>query len=230
MASTLIRDCPVLFNDDVLGVPKGKKSAASPRKRKSAMKDFQTQEEYKRFAKSRNAATKRCRQKKEEELKILREENPALREENARLRLVVDTLKLNGSDSATTKIVMAENAALKGRVADLERELEEALCKLKLGSTSPGPAKVVTLALRSKKQKEPDLVQQALDTSLGDIFDNHFDELVLGKEDAEDKTVDELDISIIPSVPYVPELDPFQPDQVEELFRIPEPDANVLWS
>ena len=68
-----------------------------------------------------------------------------------------------------------------------------------------------------------------MDTSLGDIFDNHFDELVLGKED-EDKTVDELDISIIPSVPYVPELDPFQPDQVEELFRIPEPDANVLWS
>ena len=59
MASTRIRDCPVLFNDDVLGVPKGKKSAASPRKRKSAMKDFQTQEEYKRFAKSRNAATKR---------------------------------------------------------------------------------------------------------------------------------------------------------------------------
>ena len=68
-----------------------------------------------------------------------------------------------------------------------------------------------------------------MDTSLGDIFDNHFDELVLGKED-EDKTVDELDISIIPSVPYMPELDPFQPDQVEELFRIPEPDANVLWS
>ena len=33
---------------------------------------------------------------------------------------------------------MAENAALKGRVADLERELEEALCKLKLGSASPG--------------------------------------------------------------------------------------------
>jgi len=232
MASTRISDCPVLFNDDVLGVPKGKKSATTPRKRKSAMKDFQTQEEYKRFAKSRNAATKRCRQKKEEELKILREENPALREENARLRKVIDTLekrKLKGSDSAATKIVMAENVALKGRVADLERELEEALCKLKLGSTSSGPAKVVTLALRSKKQKEPDLVQQALDTSLGDIFDNHFDELVLGKED-EDKTVDELDISIIPSVPYMPELDPFQPDQVEELFRIPEPDANVLWS
>ena len=49
----------------------------------------------------------RCRQKKEEELKILREENPALREENARLRQVVDTLekrKLNGSDSVTTNI------------------------------------------------------------------------------------------------------------------------------
>ena len=55
---------------------------------------------------------------------------------------------------------MAENVALKGRVADLERELEEALCKLKLGSASPGPAKVVTLALRSEKQKKPDLVFQ----------------------------------------------------------------------
>ena len=71
-------------------------------------------------------------------------------------------------------------------------------------------------------------VQQAVDTSLGDIFDSHFDELVFGKEMEEDKTVEELDISIIPSVPYVPELDPFQPDQ--EPLQIPEIDANVLWS
>ena len=77
----------------------------------------------------------RCRQKKEEELKTLRDENPALRK---------------------------ENAALKSRVAKLERELEEALSKLKLGSASPGPATVVTLATGSdnkgEKQKEPDLV------------------------------------------------------------------------
>ena len=50
----------------------------------------------------------RCRQKKEEELKILREENPALKEENARLRKTVDTQKEkkkpNGSDSAATMI------------------------------------------------------------------------------------------------------------------------------
>ena len=58
--------------------------------------------------------------------------------------------------------VLAENAALKTRVADLERELEEALCRLKLGSASPGPAKVVTLALRSEKEKakETDLVSK----------------------------------------------------------------------
>jgi len=183
-----------LLNDNVSGVPKGKKAATAPRKRKSAMKDFQTKEEYQRFAKSRNAATKKCRQKKEEELKTLRDENPELKKENARL---------------------------KGRVADLERELEEALCKLKLGTASPGPAEVVTLAPSSdakrKKQKEPDLVQQAMDTSLGEIFGDRFDDLVFRK-DGDDKTVAELDISIIPSVPYMPELDPFQLD------------PNVIWS
>ena len=50
----------------------------------------------------------RCRQKKQEELKILRDENPALKEENARLRKAVDTQKEkkkpNGSDSAATMI------------------------------------------------------------------------------------------------------------------------------
>merc|ERR1719219_335617 len=219
MASTRIRDCPVLFNDDVLGVPKGKKSATSPRKRKSAMKDFQTQEEYKRFAKSRNAATKRCRQKKEEELKILREENPALREENARLR--------HKSEEA-----LAENAALKGRLAEMERELEEALARLKLGGScspgSPGGAastKTVTLALRSDSvegNKEPDLLQQAMP----DLFDAQFDDLVFGtnndQQDEEDnKIVEEFDISIIPEVPYEPELDPFQPVQDA---------ANIMWS
>ena len=56
---------------------------------------------------------------------------------------------------------MAENAALKSRVSDLERELEEALCKLKLGSVGGG-AKVVTLALRSEGEGKKDLVSQYL--------------------------------------------------------------------
>jgi len=103
MASTLVSDLDSLFGVGV-GPGRGKKGMNSshnaPRKRKSAMKDFSTEEEYKKFAKSRNAATKRCRQKKEEELKILRDENPALREENARLR--------HKSEEA-----LAENAALK---------------------------------------------------------------------------------------------------------------------
>ena len=61
MASSRIGDCPVVLfdNDNVSGVPKGKKAATAPRKRKSAMKDFPTKEEYQRFAKSRNAATKK---------------------------------------------------------------------------------------------------------------------------------------------------------------------------
>merc|ERR1719210_2485754 len=165
----------------------------APRKRKSAMKDFSTEEEYKKFAKSRNAATKRCRQKKEEELKILREENPALREENARLR--------HKSEEA-----LPENAALKGRLAEMERELEEALARLKLGgSCSPGGAastKTVTLALRSDSvegKKEPDLLQQAMP----DLFDAQFDDLVFGtkNEEEDNKIVEEFDISIIPEVP-----------------------------
>ena len=41
-----------------------------------------------------------------------------------------------------------------------------------------------------------------MDISLGDLFDNQFDDLVLGKEE-DDKTVDEIDISIIPSVQEV---------------------------
>ena len=56
---------------------------------------------------------------------------------------------------------MAENAALKSRVSDLERELDEALCKLKLGSVGGG-AKVVTLALRSEGEGKKDLVSQYL--------------------------------------------------------------------
>merc|ERR1719336_3253985 len=168
-------------------------STHAPHKRKSAMKDFSTEEEYKKFAKSRNAATKRCRQKKEEELKILRE----------------------------------ENAALRGRLAEMERELEEALARLKLGGSSPGSpggasTKTVTLALRSDSvegKKEPDLLQQAMP----DLFDAQFDDLVFGtkNEEEDNKIVEEFDISIIPEAPYEPELDPFQPVQDA---------ANIMWS
>jgi len=219
MASTLVSDLDSLFGVGSVGPGRGKKgmnsSTHAPRKRKSAMKDFSTEEEYKKFAKSRNAATKRCRQKKEEELKILREENPALREENARLR--------HKSEEA-----LAENAALKGRLAEMERELEEALARLKLGGCgspgSPGGAstKTVTLALRSDSvegKKEPDLLQQAMP----DLFDAQFDDLVFGtkNEEEDNKIVEEFDISIIPEVPYEPELDPFQPVQDA---------ANIMWS
>jgi len=218
MASTLVSDLDSLFGVGSVGPGRGKKgmnsSTHAPRKRKSAMKDFSTEEEYKKFAKSRNAATKRCRQKKEEELKILREENPALREENARLR--------HKSEEA-----LAENAALKGRLAEMERELEEALARLKLGGGSPGSpggasTKTVTLALRSDSvegKKEPDLLQQAMP----DLFDAQFDDLVFGtkNEEEDNKIVEEFDISIIPEVPYEPELDPFQPVQDA---------ANIMWS
>ena len=63
MASTLVSDLDSLFGVGSVGPGRGKKgmnsSTHAPRKRKSAMKDFSTEEEYKKFAKSRNAATKR---------------------------------------------------------------------------------------------------------------------------------------------------------------------------
>ena len=64
MASTLVSDLDSLFGVGSVGVEpgrgkKGMNSTHAPRKRKSAMKDFSTEEEYKKFAKSRNAATKR---------------------------------------------------------------------------------------------------------------------------------------------------------------------------
>ena len=40
------------------------------RRRKSSMLDFDSIEEYEKFAAKRNEATKRCRQKKDDELKV----------------------------------------------------------------------------------------------------------------------------------------------------------------
>merc|ERR1719411_212132 len=175
-----------------------------PRKRKSAMKDFSTEEEYKKFAKSRNAATKRCRQKKEEELKILRDENPALREENARLR--------HKSEEALARLKLGGGSP---------------------GSPGGAPTKTVTLALRADSgegKKEPDLLQQAMP----DLFDAQFDDLVFGtkdneQEEVDNKIVEEFDISIIPEVPYEPALDPFQPVQ-QDANIMAQDAANILWS
>ena len=57
------------------------------RKRKSNKEAFDSEEDYKRFAQKRNAATKRCRQKGNEERKRLREENARLKEELELLRV-----------------------------------------------------------------------------------------------------------------------------------------------
>ena len=57
------------------------------RKRKSNKAAFDNEEDYKRFAEKRNAATKKCRQKEREERKILREENALLRRELVLLRV-----------------------------------------------------------------------------------------------------------------------------------------------
>ena len=43
---------------------------ATQKRRKSSLLDFDTFEEYEKFAAKRNEATKRCRQKKDGELKV----------------------------------------------------------------------------------------------------------------------------------------------------------------
>ena len=66
---------------------------------------------------------------------------------------------------------------------------------------------------------------QQLQQAMPDLFDVQFDDLVFGtkdeKEEEDNKIVEEFDISIIPEVPYEPELDPFQPVQDS---------ANIMWS
>lgn len=57
------------------------------RKRKSNKDAFESEEEYKRFAEKRNAATKRCRAKGNAERKFLKEENARLKEEIELLRV-----------------------------------------------------------------------------------------------------------------------------------------------
>jgi len=208
--STISVNCPSdLFdvaNKDMMDISE-KAAAEGKRRRKSAMRDFRTQEEYEKFAKSRNAATKRCRQKKEEELRILREENPVLREENARLARKVDTLE---------KEKVTEVAALRGRVANLERDLADALSRLNVSANGVGDCcKVVTLPLRSdnkifeKPEKEEAAAQEDLDDIFNCVFDKFQPQFPMG-----DESVDELDVSFIPPMPYEPELDPLrqQPD------------------
>jgi len=86
------------------------------RKRKSAMKDFNSSEEYKQFARRRNEATRRCRQKKEIELKDLREEVPQIKAANQALE--------------------EENLRLKAENARLVEELNQALAKLSTGEVA----------------------------------------------------------------------------------------------
>ena len=100
------------------------------RKRKSAMKDFNNDEEYKQFARRRNEATRRCRQKKEIELKDLREEVPQIKAENSALR--------------------AENERLKADNAKLVEDLRAALEKLNAG----GAAGATPPPSSGKKQKK----------------------------------------------------------------------------
>ena len=64
-----------------------KRSMSKQRKRKSNKGAFDSEEDYKRFAEKRNAATKKCRRKIAEERKLLREENAGLREEMELLRV-----------------------------------------------------------------------------------------------------------------------------------------------
>lgn len=115
------------------------------RKRKSAQADFANDEEYKQFARRRNEATRRCRQKKEIELKELRDEMPKIKAESVALR--------------------QENERLKAENARLVEELKDALAKMSTGGDSsaapaatPAAAPATTAAApegsSGKKQKK----------------------------------------------------------------------------
>lgn len=111
------------------------------RKRKSAQADFANDEEYKQFARRRNEATRRCRQKKEIELKELRDEMPKIKAESAALR--------------------QENELLKAENARLVEELRDTLAKMSTGGDSPAaPAAAPTTKAAAlegssgKKQKK----------------------------------------------------------------------------
>jgi len=112
--------------------PRQPQRSAAQRKRKSAMKDFNNDDEYKNFARRRNEATRRCRQKKEIELKDLRDEVPQIK--------------------AANKALQEENGRLKAENARLVEELKEALAKLSTGgvtAAAPPPAEK-----SGKKQKK----------------------------------------------------------------------------
>ena len=117
------------------------------RKRKSAMKDFNSDAEYKQFARRRNEATRRCRQKKEIELKDLREEVPQIKASNTALQ--------------------EENERLKSENARLIEELREALAKLSTGEAAAAPPSP------GKKQKKKVAKTSAVKDSWSGLDDAH---------------------------------------------------------
>ena len=117
------------------------------RKRKSAMKDFNSDAEYKQFARRRNEATRRCRQKKEIELKDLREEVPQIKASNTALQ--------------------EENERLKSENARLIEELREALAKLSTGEAAAAPPSP------GKKQKKKVAKTSAVKDNWSGLDDAH---------------------------------------------------------
>merc|ERR1711935_750195 len=110
-----------------------KRSMTKQRKRKSNKGAFDSEEDYKRFAEKRNAATKKCRRKISEERKLLREEMELLRVEGGRLgdlywRNKAEDLKkeLNEMDDQLTEKI--------SRIAFLEREMQEYRRNVNLGT------------------------------------------------------------------------------------------------
>merc|ERR1711936_26003 len=127
--------------------PPSSNSRQPQRKRKSAMKDFNSDAEYKQFARRRNEATRRCRQKKEIELKDLREEVPQIKASNTALQ--------------------EENERLKSENARLIEELREALAKLSTGEAAAAPPSP------GKKQKKKVAKTSAVKDNWSGLDDAH---------------------------------------------------------
>ena len=93
------------------------------------MLDFDSVEEYEKFAAKRNEATKRCRQKKDGELKV-----PIQNQSQSQLLLAQNPLQCYRTEHPKLKATIHKQsktiANLEARVAHLERDLATAIKKL----------------------------------------------------------------------------------------------------
>merc|ERR1712037_34510 len=146
-----------------------KRAMSKQRKRKSNKDSFESEEEYKRFAEKRNAATKRCRAKGNAERKFLKEENARLREEIELLRVeggLGDLYWRNKAEELRKELKERDNQLTEkiSRIAFLEKEMQD----YKQSGNSDASSGTATLYYTSEVNESSNVV--AID--IAEIFDS----------------------------------------------------------